>query len=133
MRGKRLRGKRLLLLVLLVLAALRPLTARPAEPWTRGDAALQVTYLSLATFDYGQTLHIARLCPSGRASEANPFLGSCPSRTRVHAYFAGLMLGHTLIAHELPPPWRRYWQLVTIGLEAGAVARNWNVGLRLAF
>lgn len=93
--------------------------------------AWQAAYLILHTADWGQTLDIAK--NPGDYYEVNPLLGDHPSVKRANSYMAFSALTHTGIAYTLPPPWRRRFQQVTIGLKAGIVGYNYSIGLRINF
>lgn len=88
--------------------------------------------------DWGQTRNIVHRADTGCAGdptciERNPFLGRNPSIRRVDTYFAVTALAHTAISYALPPDWRRGWQHITIGLEAGVVGYNYSIGLKMDF
>lgn len=83
--------------------------------------------------DWRQTQAIAR-GPSFDGyvlEESNPILGRRPSASKVNAYFAATSALHAGIAVALPRPWRTWWQLVGIGVEAHAIGRNAVNGITL--
>lgn len=102
-----------------------------ASDWTKADTARQMAYLTLHVADWGQTRYIAK--NPNRYLEKNLFLGGHPSLSRVDSYFAFTALAHTAISYALPPDWRRGWQYITIGVEAGAVGYNYSIGLKMDF
>lgn len=109
-----------------------------ASDWTRDDTAWQAGYLALHVADWGQTRNIVRRADTGcdgdpLCIERNPILGRNPSIKRVDTYFAFTALAHTAISYALPPDWRRSWQLITIGVEAGVVGYNYKLGLKMDF
>lgn len=124
---------------------LLPATSR-ANDWTTADTLWQATYTALHVADWGQTLHI-RECErestvfNGQTyykggcdhAERNPILGEYPTRGEVNAYFATTLILHTAIAYYLPPPYRRIWQIVWIGVQANTVSRNINAGVKFSF
>lgn len=114
-------------------AALLLLLAAPchAQEWTTTDTAYEAAYLVLHTADWSQTRYISKHCD--QFEEGNGILGDCPSVGRVDCYFLATGLLHIGVAHILPPDWRRGFQLVTISVEAGAVAHNYKLGIRMAF
>lgn len=88
--------------------------------------------------DYGQTLDIAS---NPQWKETNPILGEHPTRSEVTRYFAVAAVLHPTISALLPTDkclgpvcdWRKAWQWVTIGVEAGYVAHNYSLGIRTDF
>lgn len=102
-----------------------------ASDWTKEDTAWQATYLALHVADWGQTRDAA--AQPGRYAEQNPMLGEHPSQKRIDSYFAATAILHTAVAYALPPDWRRTWQHITIGVEAGVVCRNARIGLQVNF
>lgn len=103
-----------------------------ASDWTTEDTAWQAAYMVLHVADWGQTRDIARREDEGYY-ETNPILGRHPSLKRVDTHFAVTALAHTAISYALPPDWRRRWQMVTIGVEAGFVSYNYSIGLKINF
>lgn len=109
-----------------------------ASDWTKDDTGWQVAYLALHVADWGQTRNIVHRADTGCAGdptciERNPFIGRNPSIRRVDTYFAFTALTHTAISYALPPDWRRGWQMITIGMEAGVVGYNYSIGLKMDF
>jgi hypothetical protein len=110
------------------------LFASPAVAWDRADTQRQAAYFVLHAIDWGQTLDISHDCRSGfNRWEHNPILGTCPDRGEVNAYFLGTAVAHYVIARSLSPEWRRRFQYVTIGFQAGTVASNFKIGLQVRF
>jgi len=104
--------------------------------WTADDTARQAGYLVLHVADWGQTRNIVRRADTGcdgapTCIERNPILGRNPSIKRVDSYFLFTAVAHTAISYALPPAWRRGWQYVTIGVEAGVVGYNYSIGLKI--
>jgi hypothetical protein len=65
--------------------------------------------------------------------ETNPLLGSHPSDTRIRNYFLAAGVAHLAVTHLLPPRHRHHWQGATLAIQAGYVAHNYRIGLRLDF
>ena len=109
-----------------------------ASDWSNADTAWQASYMALHIADWGQTRNIVRRADTGcdgdpTCIERNPFLGRNPSLKRVDTYFAVTALAHTAISYVLPSDWRRGWQMITIGMEAGVVGYNYSIGLKMDF
>lgn len=103
-----------------------------ASDWTTEDTWWQAAYLALHVADWGQTRDIVKREGEGYY-ETNPILGRHPSLKRVDTYFTVTALAHTAISYALPAAWRRGWQHVTIGVEAGYVSYNYSIGLNINF
>ena len=105
---------------------LEPLTnyaRRYRSNWSDEDTQRQLSYLLLHGVDWGQTKTIAR--NPNKWSETNPILGKHPSAGDVDKYFALTGLGHVGLSLLLSDPkWRKLFQNLTIGLEAGVTGRN---------
>lgn len=102
-----------------------------ADPMTKEQKVTQGAYLSVHAIDWGQTRYIAKN-PGGH-SELNPILGEHPSVGEVDRYMAATALLHTGITKSLPSKYRKYWQIFTIGVEAGTVTRNIQMGVKVDF
>ena len=102
-----------------------------ASDWTRTDVAFEAAYLTLHVVDWGQTLDIVNRHKIYH--ERNPILGTHPDRDEVNTYFALTALAHVAIANWLDNPNRRYFQVITIGVEAVVAGNNYRIGLRTAF
>ena len=110
------------------------------DKMTKQDIALEATWLTLHTLDYGQTLNIAK--EPNKYYEINPILGRHPSEEKVHAYMLTGMIVHPIITYMLPRevdvmgfkvPARTIWQAVSIGTSGALVINNFNIGLRVSF
>ena len=119
--------KRLISIAILILLFSIPVYA---DEWTQEDTAWQATTLLIMGADWLQTKEIAR---NPKYTETNILLGSYPSQNEVDAYFLGCAIIHTTISYYLPKKYRRYWQYVFIGVEAGCVAHNINAGVKIKF
>lgn len=102
-----------------------------ADEWTSDDTKRQAVYLTLHAVDWMQTRHIAK--NPTLFSESNPLLGRHPSVSKVNKYFIATALMHTGISYALPPEYRKVFQYITIGVQAGYVTHNYNVGVKIGF
>jgi hypothetical protein len=137
----------ILLIFILATASLPPqcnAEYKFADNWTWQDTAWQGAFVAVAAGDWLQTRYIAK--HPDEYYETNKALGKHPSTSEVDAYFAGCVLGHTLISLALPPKltWngeivtvfdvpvnpRRIWQGIWIGVEAGYVIHNASIGVK---
>ena len=102
-----------------------------ADKWSDGDVKREAAYLALHVIDYGQTRTIA-LNPD-RWHEQNSVLGLHPSISQVNRYFLLTGIAHVAVAHFLPDTWRRDFQNITIGIEAGATLHNYQINIQATF
>jgi hypothetical protein len=100
-----------------------------SRAWTRGDVAREAAYVAVTTIDWRQTREIAE--HPDRYYEMNPILGKHPSVGRVNTYFLVTAVGHVLITHAVPHPYRPYWQYISIGASAACVINNQSIGLKI--
>ena len=114
----------ILILTLVLLAS-----CAGSRTWTKGDYIREGAYLAVHTVDWRQTRRIAEQPDQYR--ENNLILGEHPSVGRVNTYFAATTVGHILITHAIPHPYRAWWQYVTIGVSSAYVVNNYNIGLRV--
>jgi hypothetical protein len=118
------------------------------DPWTTQDTVLQAAFTALTVVDWGQTRSGAAEMKTDqwgntigyRYRELNPVLGEHPTKGSIDAYFPAMILAHAGIAYLLPAnrdengiSWRTIWQSVWIGVEAGYVHRNYQMGIRVGF
>ena len=90
--------------------------------------------MALHTIDYLQTLSISGSCHQENAIyETNPLLGRCPSKAEVTRYFAISGVAMYALHEALPDRYKRYASYVWVTVEAGAVANNVKVGVRIKF
>lgn len=120
--------KELLLCAILIWAFMGP--HAQADSWSEGDKWRQGAYTVLHMADWHQTHQIS---DSTSDTDVNPIMGPSPSDGQIDRYFAGTLIIHYVIAHNLPRDWRKRFQYVTIAVEAGAVAHNWSVGYTIEF
>ncbi len=76
--------------------------------------------------------------PANKMVEYNPLLGSRPGPGAVAAYGLTAAALHAAITYELvsqnaPSQLITVWEALSIGVEAGFVAHNYSVGLRVKF
>lgn len=97
-----------------------------ADEWTNSDKGREIIYQSVAIVDALQTHTIAH-DPERR--ELNSVLGEHPTNARTNEYFALCGLAHLAVSNTLSGKWREAWQYMSIGIEGGVVARNYNIGV----
>ena len=95
--------------------------------WTKTDTALQVTWTAMHLLDWSQTRKIA--IEPNRYYEQNPILGKHPSVGEVDLYMGASTMVNLAIARALPNPYRRYFQMLSIGVTGACVTMNFNIGL----
>jgi hypothetical protein len=101
------------------------------EPFSTRDKVLESGFVAVTALDWAQSRSVAK--HPTRFDEKNPILGTHPSVPAVDAYFAGCVLGHIVVSRLLPTQARPYWQIIWIGVEAGVVQQNYNIGVRIEF
>ncbi len=108
-------------------------TSSPAlsADWSNTDKQRQTVYTILHLVDWGQSRHVAK--NPDLFYETNGVLGRHPDPGRVDRYFALTLAAHYFIADWLPPKARSWFQRGTIVLETGAVAHNFQLGVRIDF
>lgn len=104
--------------------------AQAHDPWDNADRALLVGSSAAWIVDWGQSRWIAKH-PEYR--ETNRILGDHPSVGRVNAYFVTMLVGNYIVADALPSPLRKMWLGGTIVIEANTAARNYGIGVRMAW
>jgi hypothetical protein len=107
----------------------RPPTEQPQQAqapngreWSGWDKALQGAFAGMSFYDALDTNHYLRTHPEGY--EENPLLGRRPSSGKLLGATALGQIAHGLVTNQLPQPWRRIWQLGTMGLEGSVIAKN---------
>ena len=95
--------------------------------WSTADTYRQSGVVALMGIDWMQTRKIAQ--NPDDYHEHNPVLGSNPSTEKVDVYFPVCIAAHTAVSMALPPEYRKWWQYVFIGVQAGVVASNFSIGL----
>lgn len=101
-----------------------------AGDWTKQDTLAEAAVIASLYADWSQTRQIAA---SPNLHECNPILGKHPSAHKVNQYFIASAVLHAVIAYKLPPKQRRIFQAVTFGVEAGCIANNYSLGVRVKF
>lgn len=119
----------LALTLVTVLAATAP--AARADDWRREDTTWQAAVTASQVVDCAYTLDLPNHYPT--LWETNPLLGRQPNRARIRSTCALAIVGHAAVSRVLPNPWRRYWQVVAIGVETGAIAANISLGLHMTW
>lgn len=102
-----------------------------ADEWSRADTWREATYQSLALIDWAQTRNIGS--KPDCLYEHNSILGKHPGSGKINAYFALTGIAHAAIAYALPSEYRVPFQYITIGIEVGAVAHNFSIGISAKF
>jgi len=102
-----------------------------AGDWRQEDTYRELAWTAFLVVDYGQTMNIAR--NPERFKEYNPILGEHPSQSSVGLYMLSAAIIHPIISYYLPPKYRRIWQYISIGIEAGAVGNNFGAGIGINF
>jgi hypothetical protein len=115
-------------LLLVVLCSRAKATETPASEFVF-DAALAADMLTTADI---------KNHPASQVIETNPLLGQRPSDAKIAAYgaiMAGLHYGITreLVNQDVPSVVVQTWEWVGIFVEAGYVAHNYHLGLRVKF
>lgn len=98
--------------------------------WTTEDRMAGVTALTFTVIDWGQTRYIAE---HQQFYEINPILGMHPSMAKVNTYFAGALIGGTILTFALPEKDRKWFLGGVTVLELGVTAHNANIGIRVNF
>ena len=104
--------------------------ATAADDWTTKNKIAQYTGSILILADCLQTLEIAK---NDDYYETNPIMGRDPNQEMVVGYFATAMVGYWGISYLLTEKWRNRFQFLVIGVQAGYVCHNYNIGIRVAF
>ena len=112
------------------------------KDWDKTDTALMATSLGLTFVDYRQTVDLSKKYNDGYFEKYNACcLGSHPSRGQINTYFLTSALTKTIIAGLLPKNknsclgifGRESWLILNIGISAGCVSRNFEIGLGVNF
>jgi hypothetical protein len=61
--------------------------------------------------------------------EVNPLV----RKYGVKKYFIASSISHAFVTYNLPEKWRPYWAYGTVAVQAGFVAHNAHVGVRIRF
>ena len=105
-----------------------------SSDWTKEDTYWQATSTFLQIVDAGQTADIRN---HDDVHEAMPLtraiIGENPSRTETALYFTGMIGLNYGIARRLPKPYRRWYQVSKITIDAVVIGNNYSLGLRWGF
>ena len=112
-----------------VLVALT-LTGCASQDWTRGDTAREILFQATNAIDAYQTAQIRHRpdLQEGHIVTA-AIIGEQPSESDVALYFGTVAVSHFAISRILPPKWRRWFQVGTLGYSAYTVDNNCERGL----
>lgn len=102
-----------------------------SDDWSAADTKREAIYLTLHAADWLQTRQIAKNPDKFR--ELNPILGTHPHVDKVDTLFLLSGLSHAFASKILPAEYRKVFQYITIGVRAGVVANNYNVGVKVKF
>ena len=101
-----------------------------AEPWTLRDTAWELSYVAVVAMDCSQSRQIE----NGGRYERNPMLPRHPSARTILQLGILNVTAHATVSYLLPAPWRRRFQMVSVGIEAGVVSDNYfRAGVKLKF
>ncbi|MFZ2540349.1 MAG: hypothetical protein WAW75_01095 [Gallionella sp.] len=114
-----------------ILALLLVSTSAFADEWTSADSKREAVYLTLHTLDWAQTRNIAR--NPDKWHEQNNILGKHPSVPQVDRYFIATAALQFAVAYYLPAEYRKAFQYLSIGHDAGFVAHNFSIGIGVRF
>jgi len=107
-----------------------------ADEWSGKDTAWEATCLVLMMADWAQTsnmVHRGFLLDGKEVNEINPILGRRPDSQKVDLYFASAILTHVGMSYLLPNPYRRYFQMGTVGLELFIIGNNYGIGMKMSW
>ena len=107
------------------------ITPAIGSEWSKQDTYRELAWTAILALDYKQTLTIVN--DPSKYEEYNPLLGKHPSQRKVEIYFASCAIIHPIISYYLPPQYRKWWQYITIGVEAGAIGNSLRAGIGFAF
>lgn len=118
--------------IIIIILCLTPALAQ-AEPftWDKLNTQLHIPLTLVIIADMQQTLQIAH--EPKRYYERNPMLNGNLSEDRVYKHFIISYALTTLMVYALPEKWSHGFQVGVIGTEAGIVAKNLTIGLRIGF
>ena len=117
------------------------------KDWDIKDSTMMVTSLGLTFIDYRQTLDIAKRIDEGYYEKYNSsMLGKHPSQGRINTWFISSALTKIIVAGILEKNNGRYyknswtnifnrenWLILNIGISAGMVSNNYEIGLEVNF
>lgn len=103
--------------------------ASAADEWDKIEIALGAATIITAYIDWKQTQIISKKYPY--YWEINPLLGKHPNRQQIDAYFLTSLFLRGIVAHHLPKKYRKIWISFCFGVQAGFVAHNYKLGVRI--
>ena len=118
-------------LIILFTIEAYPAQASDLWTWTPQDSALASTLIAVDLMDYATTIQCAKH-PDGYR-ERNRTMGEHPSVGAVQRFFPILIASQIAFEVIAPHPYRGYFQLYDIGVEAWAVYGNRKIGLKISF
>ena len=102
--------------------------------WDDTDKKLFVTQNILIAADWMTTRYGAKhRAELPGTYETNPILGKFPSTQKIDLYFIGVMIGNYYFADWLGSSDRKFFLIISSGLEAMTVKHNIGIGWKLAF
>lgn len=103
-----------------------------AENWSDADTYREATYLTLHAADWAQTRWILRHKEQG-FYEANPMVGKHPHSDKLDEIAVATAFAHVYVASVLPKGFRKNFQYFSIGVKAGLIAHNFQLGIKAKF
>lgn len=106
---------------------------------TKTDCQYLAAATLLSMVDHRQTIEIKN---TTSVHETNVILGKYPSDETINNYFAAAIAGEWFVAWALPTEARifnykynprRIFQIGVIGIEAGVVSNNYQLGIKIEF
>jgi hypothetical protein len=97
--------------------------------WTKGDVIRETAYLAVTAVDWRQTRTISK--NPDLWYETNGFLGKHPTTSEVDRYFLAMGVGHVIVTHLIPHPYRQWWQYGSIGFSSYYVIHNNSIGIKI--
>jgi hypothetical protein len=108
--------------------------AHASDEWSISDTDRELVFFGLTAVDYFQTIEFTQHRDKyPTIQEANIFMGKHPSRSKVNLYFPLYALWHVGVAKILPKPYREFFQIFYIGVEATLVGNNYSMGVAFRF
>lgn len=96
---------------------------------------LLITLITLNFIDWRQTLDIVD--NEKGIYETNRIMGKYPSEENINTYFAIVLpsqiITGLLLEKYIDVKYRNYFWIGCIGMEIGAVSKNYNLGLKVRF
>jgi hypothetical protein len=111
-------------------ASVVPATA--FDKWTTEDTVKEGLFLGLLYLDQAQLKYaVTNQC---RSYTTSPFVGLQRSdKDKIETFFIASAILHPVIAYVLPQPYRAWWQVSGIVVEAYSVGSNMSAGVGFQF